>query len=117
METSILHALIMKNPLNYHLNNSTLYLNRRRAKILSDTFMQHISIDNWQVIVLTVFFSTFDFGKCGLGLAKRNCHSVLNLIRKDDLNKLIFAHSNIISTRNLIVSQSISRETLTIFGN
>ena len=70
METSILNALIMKNPLNYYLNNSKLYLNRRGAKILSNTFMQHISIDNWQVIVLTVFFSTFDFGKCESGLAK-----------------------------------------------
>ena len=77
METSILNALIMKNPLNYYLNNSKLYLNRRGAKILSNTFMQHISIDNWQVIVLTVCFSKFDFGKSGSGLAKRNVLKLL----------------------------------------
>ena len=110
METSILNALIMKNPLNYYLNNSKLYLNRSGAKILSNTFMQHISIDNWQVIVLTAFFSTFDL-KCESGLAKRNYHSVLNLLRQDNLNRLIFAHSNINSIRNLIVSESNSRET------
>ena len=104
----------MKNLLNYHLNNSALYLNRSEAKIRSNTFMQHISIDNWLVIFLTVFFSTFDFGKSRSSLAKRN---VLNLLRKDNLNNLIFAHSNIDSIRNLIVSQSNSREALTIFGN
>ena len=87
-----------------HLNSSKFYLNRRETKILSNTFMQHI-LNEKLVIVLTVIFSTFDFGKYGSGLAKRNCQSVLNLLREDNLNKLIFAHSNINSIKNCLAEQ------------
>lgn len=42
-----------------HLNSSKLHLNRKGAKILSTSFLQHISRfpnDNWQVIVLIITF-------------------------------------------------------------
>ena len=105
METSILNALIMKNSRNNHLSSSKLYLNRRGTKILSNTFMQYILHNKWQVVVLIVVFSKFDFGKYGSGLAKRNCQSILNLLRKGNLNKLIFAHSNINSIKICLAEQ------------
>ena len=65
MENSVLNTLIIKKPRNNHLDSSKFHLNRGGGKILSNTFTQHISNDNCQIIDLIVIFSTFDFGKYG----------------------------------------------------
>ena len=50
-------------------------------------------------------FSIFDCWKYGSDIIKMSCQSVLNSLRKDNLSKLYFAHLNINSKINLIVSK------------
>ena len=89
-----------------HLNSSRLHLNRKGANILSSSLTQHISkVFNWQLSGNTSCcnFSESDFEEnesSNLKQAKENCRSVLNSLRKDNLDKLIFAHLNINSIRN-----------------
>ena len=85
-----------------HLNSSKLHLNRRGAKILSNSFLQHISkVFKWQLAGNNsdCNFSIYDFEKHGSGQAEVDCQSVLKSLRKDTLNKLIFDHLNINSIR------------------
>ena len=89
-----------------HLNSSRLHLNRKGANILSSSLTQHISkVFNWQLSGNTSCcnFSESDFEEnesSNLKQAKENCRSDLNSLRKDNLDKLIFAHLNINSIRN-----------------
>ena len=89
-----------------HLNSSRLHLNRNWASILRSSLTQHISkVFNWQLSGNTsccnVSESDFEENESrNLKRAKENCRSVLNSLRKDNLDKLIFAHLNINSIRN-----------------
>ena len=76
------------------------------SKEHSSSLTQHISkVSNWQLSGNTSCwgFSESDFEEnesSNLKQAKENCRSVLNSLRKDNLDKLIFAHLNINSIRN-----------------
>ena len=91
-----------------HLNNGRLHFNRKGANIFSSSFKQHISkVFNWQLLGNTSCcnFSESDFEEnesSNLKQAKENCRSVLNSLRKDNLDKLIFAHININTIRNKV---------------
>ena len=77
-----------------------------RANILSSSLTQHISkVFNWQLSGNTsccnVSESDFEENECSnLKQAKENYQSVLNSLRKDDLDQLIFVHLSINSIRN-----------------
>ena len=45
-------------------------------------------------------FFTLNFGKYGSGQSEMNCQKTLKLFRKDNLNKIIFAHLNMNCIRN-----------------
>ena len=89
-----------------HLNSSRVHLNRKAANILSSSLIQHISkFFNWQLSGNTSCcnVSGWDFEENesrNLKQAKENCRSVLNSLRKDNLDKVIFAHLSINSIRN-----------------
>ena len=89
-----------------HVNSSRLHLNRKGARILSSSFTQHISmVFNRQLSGNTSCynFSESDFEEnesSNLKQIKKNCWSVLNSLRKNNLDKLIFAHLNSNSIRN-----------------
>ena len=89
-----------------HLNSSRLHLNRKGANILSSSLTQHISkVFNWQLSGNTSCCNISESGfeeyeSSNLKQAKENCRSVLNSLRKDNLDKLIFAHLNINSVGN-----------------
>ena len=89
-----------------HLNSSRLHLNRKGANILSSSLKQHISeAFNSQLLCNTLCcnFYESDFEEnesSNLKQTKENCRNVLNSLRKDNLDKLIFAHISINSIRN-----------------
>ena len=89
-----------------HLNSSRIHLNRKGANILSSSLTHHISkVFNWQLSGNTSCynFSESDFvenDSSNLKQAKERCRSVLNSLRTDNLDKLIFAHLNINSISN-----------------
>ena len=65
-----------------HLNSSKIHLNRRRANILSNTFIQHISkVFKWQLAGNSSDCSFFilDFEKHGSGQSEMNWQKTLKL--------------------------------------
>ena len=89
-----------------HLNSSRLHLNRKGANILSSSLKQHIlEAFNSQLLCNTLCcnFYESDFEEnesSNLKQTKENCRNVLNSLRKDNLDKLIFSHLSINSIRN-----------------
>ena len=86
-----------------HLHKGKLYLNNNGSNILSRTFVNKISrVFNWWVadnnsginIEGCKTSALHDINKVS------DCNNTLNSLRKDNLNKLIFAHLNINSIRN-----------------
>ena len=86
-----------------HLNRSTLHLNQKGSKVLSDAFLKEISnVFNWH-------YSDEDSrlnhegckSKFSLEDKKRiDTKTILKSIRQEHTNKLVFAHININSLRN-----------------
>ena len=86
-----------------HLNKDKLYLNKNGSNILSRTFVNEISrVFNWRVANNN---SSINIEGCNTSVLHdinkvSDCNNTLKSLRKDNLNKLIFAHLNISSIRN-----------------
>ena len=86
----------------HHLNRGKLHLNKKRFAVLHSTFMRVIFRDfNWQL----KNNSSRNFQKCNSDVSLDteqlwSCSKTLESIRNDNVDKLIFAHLDINSTKN-----------------
>ena len=83
----------------FHLGKRKLHLNKKGNSAFAKNLLHHINMTEWSffhydlVTVNDYLCDTLEKGKSGT-------NSSLQTIRKDNLNKLIFAHLNINSIRN-----------------
>ena len=89
-----------------HLNSSKFHLDIVGANIFGSTFTQHGSKDFKQQLsgnISCCIFSELDFEEnesSNSKQVKQNCWSALNNLFKDNLDKLIFAHTHIKLTQS-----------------
>ena len=83
----------------FHLGKRKFHLNKKGNSAFAKNLLHHINITEWSffhydlVTINDYLCDTLEKGKSGT-------NSSLQTIRKDNLNKLIFAHLNINSIRN-----------------
>ena len=83
----------------FHLGKRKLHLNKKGNSAFAKNLLHHINRTDWSFIPYDLV-TVNDCLSDTLEKAKSGTNSSLQTIRKDNLNKLIFAHLNINSIRN-----------------
>ena len=87
----------------HHLNKRKLHLTKYGSRVLSDNFVNEIyKFPYWQIDIANLNANVEECTfKADLTVKKYDgCNVALKTISSDNVNKLIFAHSNISSIRN-----------------
>ena len=83
----------------FHLGKRKLHLNNKGNSSFAKNLLHHINRTDWSFIPYDLV-TVNDCLSDTLEKAKSGTHSSLQTIRKDNLNKLIFANLNVNSIRN-----------------